>query len=361
LLAERHTMAMKALRTKLQNRLSILRNLQRKIQREITNKMDKEGSNLDDDGRKKPALFCKVCKLIFNEGRAEHNISEKHQEISGFLSPKCSICNGLQFFSPMAYHKHIASLEHIKVANAPTLPNTDDKSAEEAKDQKDDDEENIMEFNPDDFVTLDEVGGDDDDDVGSGNEDTNEEKEESSDVKEETVEGEDDVKDVVELEIKDEPPSSPSPIIVNPDHPVGVDYVRQVIMFYCDLCHKYLPKITRGDPEELVDSHCSSPGHQTAFVKKEDEFRREEQEALRALVKVSFGFAYIPPFYHILYENVTILQEEQPNNSPKSIKKETTNKETFNDEDQLDYEAESVNGDVKSEPDGPEPDGPEAK
>lgn len=49
-----------------------------------------------------------------------------------------------------------------------------------------------------------------------------------------------------------------------------------------------LPKLNRGDSDELVDNHCSSPGHHNAFVKKEAEKRLEEQEALKILVKVPF-------------------------------------------------------------------------
>jgi len=106
----------------------------------------------------------------------------------------------------------------------------------------------------------------------------------------------------------------PSAITVNPDTPIGHDYVRQVVMFYCDLCHKYLPKFNRGDPDELIDNHCLSTAHQNAYVKKQI----EEQEALKILTK-----------------------EEQQDSPTKKPSKERI---TFN-EDQLDYEAESVNGD----------------
>ena len=119
---------------------------------------------------------------------------------------------------------------------------------------------------------------------------------------------------------KDEPTFS-----VNPDTPVGHDYVRQVsfisvsyfweksgksrwvsyclqwfnefffqipqvVMFYCDLCHKYLPKLNRGDPDELIDTHCVSTSHQDAYVKKQI----EEQEALKALAEVIYLFLTFP-------------------------------------------------------------------
>jgi len=52
-------------------------------------------------------------------------------------------------------------------------------------------------------------------------------------------------------------------------------------MFYCDLCHKYLPKLNRGDPDELIDTHCMSKSHQNAYIKKQI----EEQEALKVLAE----------------------------------------------------------------------------
>ena len=124
-----------------------------------------------------------------------------------------------------------------------------------------------------------------------------------------------------EKEEEDEEQSENEPSFsVNPDTPVGHDYVRQVsfisvsyfwenlgnrgekaiacndltfffsipqvVMFYCDLCHKYLPKLNRGDPDELIDTHCVSTSHQDAYVKKQI----EEQEALKALAEVIYLF-----------------------------------------------------------------------
>ena len=125
---------------------------------------------------------------------------------------------------------------------------------------------------------------------------------------------------VEEDEEDDEEQSENEPSFsVNPDTPVGHDYVRQVsfisvsyfwenlgnrgewaiacidltffsipqvVMFYCDLCHKYLPKLNRGDPDELIDTHCVSTSHQDAYVKKQI----EEQEALKALAEVIYLF-----------------------------------------------------------------------
>ena len=90
----------------------------------------------------------------------------------------------------------------------------------------------------------------------------------------------------VEEEEEDEQSKDEPTFSVNPDTPVGHDYVRQVVMFYCDLCHKYLPKLNRGDPDELIDTHCVSTSHQDAYVKKQI----EEQEALKALAEVIYLF-----------------------------------------------------------------------
>merc|ERR1712223_1214753 len=78
-----------------------------------------------------------------------------------------------------------------------------------------------------------------------------------------------------QTEVKDKGSKEPS-FTVDPNTPIGHDYVRQVVMFYCDLCHKYLPKLNRGDPDELIDTHCMSKSHQNAYIKKQI----EEQEAL---------------------------------------------------------------------------------
>ena len=45
------------------------------------------------------------------------------------------------------------------------------------------------------------------------------------------------------FEEKEKESNKPS-LTVDPNTPVGHDYVRQVVMFYCDLCHKYLPKVS---------------------------------------------------------------------------------------------------------------------
>ena len=41
-------------------------------------------------------------------------------------------------------------------------------------------------------------------------------------------------------------------------------------------------QLNRGDPDELIDTHCMSKSHQNAYIKKQI----EEQEALKVLAEV---------------------------------------------------------------------------
>ena len=53
---------------------------------------------------------------------------------------------------------------------------------------------------------------------------------------------------------------------------LGESYVRKVEMLYCDLCHKYLPKIEPDkDIQCLLRDHCRTTGHQDAYNKHENE------------------------------------------------------------------------------------------
>ena len=61
-------------------------------------------------------IYCKVCKLVFHQKRIEHNASEMHRLINDFLNPRCSVCD-TDYFSPMAYERHIATLQHVRVGN----------------------------------------------------------------------------------------------------------------------------------------------------------------------------------------------------------------------------------------------------
>ena len=49
------------------------------------------GSIFDEQGERKPTLFCKLCKLIFSQDRQLHNDSVEHKAIYQFLNPNCQV------------------------------------------------------------------------------------------------------------------------------------------------------------------------------------------------------------------------------------------------------------------------------
>ena len=49
------------------------------------------GSIFDEQGERKPTLFCKLCKLIFSQDRQLHNESVEHKAIYQFLNPNCQV------------------------------------------------------------------------------------------------------------------------------------------------------------------------------------------------------------------------------------------------------------------------------
>ena len=142
--SNKHNNALRQLKLRLQLTLTRLRTKQRtqqrKIEQELANnpenneKEDAEGEAKDQEkseegenedcgegdaqtaggsGKKNAPIYCRVCKLLFHQKRSEHNKTEMHKLISKFLNPQCTICN-TQFFSPMAYERHIGSIGHIK-------------------------------------------------------------------------------------------------------------------------------------------------------------------------------------------------------------------------------------------------------
>ena len=182
------------------------------------------------------------------------------------IHPKCTVCVK-SFPTPMSYEKHLCTLKHLRTV---LEPNQKDNQKD-----KEEDEDDNSELDPSEFVTLDEVGSDDEEDEDQENEEkymeadhevkeSNEEiwdvskqkltwaakqmdeikdvklkeegvKEEPEEVKQEIINDDDDDEiEVVGSKSKEEPVMP----VVEPDAPVGLDYIRQVVMFYCDLCHK---------------------------------------------------------------------------------------------------------------------------
>ena len=42
-------------------------------------------------------------------------------------------------------------------------------------------------------------------------------------------------------------------------------------MYFCNLCHKFLPRCEPEKANEILETHCKSVSHQNAFVKKKTE------------------------------------------------------------------------------------------
>merc|ERR1711874_283329 len=71
----------------------------------------------------------------------------------------------------------------------------------------------------------------------------------------------------------------PLPQVEVPSGPVGLDFVRPVQMFYCDLCHRYLPKVSPEEADLCCKDHCSSSGHRESWRRQEQERIMEQEEA----------------------------------------------------------------------------------
>ena len=150
-LLSKHMVATKSLKGKLSSLLLNIRSAQRKKENEIS-KQILQGSWTDEHGKKKPSLFCKLCKLIFNSSREEHENSRFHEKIVELIHPKCQICNK-SFPTPMSYEKHLSTLKHLKTVLEPN------------KTVADDDEDELPE-DVENWETLDEIQGSDDEAAG---------------------------------------------------------------------------------------------------------------------------------------------------------------------------------------------------
>jgi hypothetical protein len=86
-----HTASLRGLKMKLANKIGLIRNTQRRSQNRLTKQMEIDGSIFDEQGERKPTLFCKLCKLIFSQDRQLHNESVEHKAIYQFLNPNCQV------------------------------------------------------------------------------------------------------------------------------------------------------------------------------------------------------------------------------------------------------------------------------
>ena len=248
--------AFKEIRLSHEQALTQLRATQRLVQNQLTRRLEQEG-------QRKLNLFCNMCKLVHHQSRPEHNASSEHKAIYAAIHRVCELCK-VQFNARMAYEKHLGSIKHLsKVLN-------DDSSARDNPD---------LDFNPDDFVTLDEVGDDDEGDTkeddmeesqaddSKASVDSDKRKDEAEAVigserhevgqsSKESVEKEEIVanrskqnEDIIvkpeetdvqseDITVKEEKEVKVEPdhfIKMDPDRPIGQEYIRQVVMYFCDL------------------------------------------------------------------------------------------------------------------------------
>ena len=81
--------------------------------------MELDGSIYDEEGERKPNLFCKLCKLLFNQSRDIHDVSLEHKAIFKFLNPSCEVrffmftfcCGGKKLHKPCSQYGHGESNE----------------------------------------------------------------------------------------------------------------------------------------------------------------------------------------------------------------------------------------------------------
>merc|ERR1712029_639808 len=157
-----HKKAMEILSDKLNTALNSLRVQQRRE----SNREKPTGSHHTSRSN-----FCKQCKLYYSTDTAHHLESKFHNIIESFLTKKCKLCDS-EFNNPVVFMHHLASGAHVR--KVIEKANTQEAESEEVskKDKKnsdkkdDDDDDGIADLNINDFVTVDEVGGEDvDDDV----------------------------------------------------------------------------------------------------------------------------------------------------------------------------------------------------
>ena len=76
------------------------------------------------------------------------------------------------------------------------------------------------------------------------------------------------------MEIKEEKPE----MKIN----IGVESIRKIEVYYCDLCRMYLPRGDNIDVQKILTSHCRQRTHMKRYVRhKEDEKLAKRAEKLQ--------------------------------------------------------------------------------
>ncbi|XP_074029965.1 uncharacterized protein isoform X1 [Leptinotarsa decemlineata] len=181
----------------------------RQAQRNTQNELEKSSDELSTKTN-----FCPLCKLNYKQKKAVHQLSEAHKNMKKFLMPYCKVCN-ITFKSPMIFENHLCSIDHMK--RKQRMENSSDVSAEED--------------NLENFTTIDSVG-----DVDGEGGSENEEKKE-------------DVKEPVN---------------------VGIEKIRKIEAYYCDLCKMYLQRGEESEMSTILSKHCKIRVHMQRYVRMKE-------------------------------------------------------------------------------------------
>ncbi|KAB0791644.1 hypothetical protein PPYR_10698 [Photinus pyralis] len=220
----RHMTAMRYVAMKQKSILARMRLTQRNAQREL------EKSTEDLAPR---TNFCPLCKLNYKQPKATHQASEAHKSMKKFLMPYCRFCS-ITFKSPMLYETHICSIEHIK-RKARNL-NADKPDREDMSGNEEDNLEN--------FMTIDSIGDFDEEEEAKKNEGGEGKSKEKIDV--------------------------------------GIEQIRKVEVYYCELCKMYLPRVEEGGLEKNLSKHCKQRTHMQRYIRyKEDKELANHAERLQ--------------------------------------------------------------------------------
>ncbi|XP_037802933.1 uncharacterized protein LOC119597435 isoform X2 [Penaeus monodon] len=301
-LARKHSVVLRKIRVQ-----------QRQEQKEIEAKWREENG---EEFKSAVTRFCSTCKLAFkclgknsSDGISHHSRSKLHRMQRHYLHPRCGICR-ITFPSRMVYEHHIASINHLRVRTA-----TIDSQGGSRRNENHNQEEEGVDLDLANFMTLDSVGEDDDEEVGSeheeitggidaveaaekeaatGDEDEDEDLDESESSsnrnkghghyrsKEELQYGrrgrnvgsskgkrhrahdrgdEDEEEDIpMESDWDKDQPEEDDDEDEEEHQPLGTEYVRRIEAYFCSLCYK----IIRADSSlgsRAVQRHCRSFDH----------------------------------------------------------------------------------------------------
>ncbi|KAI4471269.1 zinc-finger of c2h2 type [Holotrichia oblita] len=219
----KHMAAMRRIAIKQKAILSRMRVIQRNAQRELEKTTEDLAPRTN---------FCPLCKLNYKQPKATHQASEAHKNMKKFLMPYCKVCK-ITFKSPMLYESHCCMIDHLKRKAI-----VDDKSDKEGSG---------LEDNLENFMTIDSVGEMEDEETTT----TEKKKEETENKPKEQIN-------------------------------VGIEKIKKVEVYYCDLCRMYLPRGDEADMPKILAKHCRQRTHLQRYVRyKEDKELTKRAERLQ--------------------------------------------------------------------------------